>query len=126
MTNETGAPQVRYEVGGTPFDFENKGNLVNRMVRRTLLKQGEIMIKKFGHLVHPDTGERPTLVVSMPNPSKPSVERRLDTDSDVMREWLVAKGFVKEQRTKKAVSEAAGDTSASAASASAEGEQAVS
>jgi hypothetical protein len=103
--SENANTRVRYEVEGHPIDIEGGtegATLPNRLARRALKKQGERMLKKFGSLAHPETGERPTIVISMPKAGSPRIESRLDTDSEPLRDWLVATGKIKEERRKDA------------------------
>jgi hypothetical protein len=83
-------PKVRYEVAGKEIDLEN----ANRMVRKLMQSIAAKQQKNFSKYVHPETGERPDLVLVLPDPSKPSIQCRLVTDSEVLRAWLKEQGVV--------------------------------
>lgn len=83
-------PAVRYMVKDQEVDLSD----LNRMFRKLMESVGRKQQKKFGHLVHPETGERPDILVVLPDPGKPAIQCRLKTDSQVLREWLKSKGIV--------------------------------
>jgi len=87
---EVDLSNVRFEVKGDEIDIAD----LNRTMRGLMTSVAKKFQKKFGHLQHPETGERPTIVVVIPDPSKPSVQCRLVTDSQPLREWLKGKGIV--------------------------------
>lgn len=87
---EVDLSNVRFEVKGEQIDI---GGL-NRMMRGLMTSVAKKQQKRFGHLQHPETGERPTIVIAIPDPGKPSVQCRLVTDSQPMREWLKQQGIV--------------------------------
>lgn len=89
-TEAASVPAVRYEVKGEEIDISK----LNRFMRRLLEKTGKTQAKKFAKYVHPETGERPDVVISIPDPGKPSVQARLVTDSPDLREWLKSQGIV--------------------------------
>jgi hypothetical protein len=84
---------VAYEYGEMRIDPADPLSVPSRLVRRLLLSEGKKAEKRFGHLVHPETGERPTVVLHIPKGSL-RLELRLVTDSTGLREWLIGKGVV--------------------------------
>lgn len=91
---EGNVAKVRFEVAGQEITFGEGGNVVDGLVRATMKNLGKKFQKKYAHLVHPETGERPDIVISVPDPKKPSVQCRLVTDSEVLRAWLKGQGIV--------------------------------
>lgn len=87
-TSTLDLPAVRYEVKGQGIDLAD----TNRFVRKLMQSVGAKYAKQFAHLVHPETGERPDVIVAIADPSKPSAQIRISTDSTVMRDWLQSKG----------------------------------
>lgn len=87
-------PPVRFTVKDFEVDPNNQDSVTNRLVRRLLKSTGAKMQKKFSHLVHPETGERPQIVIHIENPGKPSIQCKLVTDSAPLRDWLKGQGVV--------------------------------
>lgn len=87
-------PPIRFEIRGSEIDLSK----ANRLLRKLLTSVGKKQQKRFGHLVHPETGERPTIVLAVPDPSKPAVQCRLDTKSPVLRAWLKDQGIVIDEK----------------------------
>jgi hypothetical protein len=87
------APNVVYEYGESVIDLKGSAGVVNRMTRKIFEAEGRKAVKRFGLLVHPETGERPTIVLHVPRGSV-QLQTRLVTDSPVLREWLISKGVV--------------------------------
>ncbi len=88
------AKRVRFMFKDMEIDPTDPLSVGNRAVRKQLVKVGEKQAAKYAHLVHPDTGERPTLNLVIRELFPPSMEVRLVTDSPVVRDWLKGKGIV--------------------------------
>ena len=81
--------KVVYVIGDSEMSLDDAPGIV----RFALKGLGKKFQKKFDHLVHPETGERPRIHLVVPNPEKPEVQCRLVTDSEEMRAWLKTKGI---------------------------------
>ena len=94
QTNSTpaSAPKVRFFFKEKEIIPTSTERFFDRKLRRTLDSIAAKQVKKFGHLVHPETGERPDIWLVVENPLKGSISVRLVTDSEDLRTWLKSKG----------------------------------
>lgn len=90
---DTPMPNVVYMVADKEIVLEGDGNMASRALRKLLKHHGKKAQKKYGHLVHPTSGERPTIVVQVPDPKKAILQIRLKTDSEEMRNWMKTQGL---------------------------------
>lgn len=104
-TNSEAVVEYRFEGDAIDLDATNvAGNgMLGRHIKRKMRKIGDQMIKQYGHLVHPETGERPTLVVNVKMPKMAqgglsTVEKILVADSESLRDWLRLQGVVVAER----------------------------
>ncbi|AOG03420.1 hypothetical protein [Bosea sp. RAC05] len=93
-TAPTTAPKVRFFFKEKEIIPTTTERFLDRKFRRMLQSIGDKQVKKFGHLVHPETGERPEIWLVVENPLTGSVSIRLVTDSEPLRSWLKSKGVV--------------------------------
>lgn len=91
MTTQT-APTVRLFKKEREIIPTEVNTFFNRHLRRTLDKIKGQQIKAFGHLVHPESGERPQIWLVVKDVLTAQVEVRLVTDSEPLRAWLKEKG----------------------------------
>ncbi len=93
-TAPTTAPKVRFFFKEKEIIPTATERLIDRKLRRMLDSIAAKQVKKYGHLVHPETGERPDIWLVVENPLKGSISIRLVTDSETLRAWLKSKGVV--------------------------------
>lgn len=90
----TNAPKVRFFFKEKEIIPTSTERYFDRKLRRMLDSIASKQVKKFGHLVHPETGERPEIWLVVDNPLTGSISIRLVTDSEELRTWLKSKGVV--------------------------------
>lgn len=104
-------PNVTFQYGDHEVDLESLqeskdkiglGNKINRMVFRSLKKTAAKVQKQYASLVHPETGERPKIVLYIPDSlfDLNKIQVRLITDSPELKEWIKSKGIVIEDVSK--------------------------
>ena len=92
--NTTELPRLIFTQAGSEVDLDSARGMLRRQIRKMLMKEGEKAQKKFGHLVHPETGERPDVVIMLPEKGKLNFRIMLKTDSEKLRDWLKGQGIV--------------------------------
>ncbi len=95
MSSSNASPaRVRFFMAGSEFDPTDPRQVLNRVARRLLKSTGDKQGRKYGGLVHPETGERPDVHLVIADPTARDMQVRLVTDSVPLRDWLKAKGIV--------------------------------